>query len=881
MPPPPHDVQLLLSHAHWVRALARRLVNNQNDADDLEQELWVRAIQQKPNVSISLRGWIATILRNLKLEHNRGDGRRTDREQRAARNESVPPNSELVERAMLHRELVEQVLQLEEPYRSVILARYFEGLPPSEIARLHQIPVETVKTRLKRATEKLRAQLDAKSNGDRGAWMAAFLPLTHDIFIQNTITSLSIKSSLWAAIIMNIKLIVAIGAAGALGLFWYLTRTPEVSTHEPARTEQTRETKNPPPSEKSNITEAARTRSEAPAPSEPVKLASKPAAPENAKEVRVAGRVIGVRSENVAGVEIRGGNLDQWSALEPAGYGNILAKSDDAGKFEFVISDKKNYPSYLFGCAPHLCCIMAGTPLNAENGRESLVVVAPKIELAGRVLNEEGKPVENAIIEIVLPAALRTKLIGNVESTTLRKLAAASDAEGYYKFTEAAAVEGAMLHAAANGYVSIALVSPSATSVNFNLTLKRPGESANWLRGKVVDSADNPVAGAFVGFGIDTIKTNSEGGFEFDIATKESYNEFARTMMNQPAFAPSELVAVKAGFLPATYSIPKENGVLNTTETIVLKLSGTALSISGHVVTDDGKPVVDTPVWLANPTFFGGIGAFDRKRGPKLTHIESVMAGADSGGAAWRSVSSDSNGEFTINGVCDREYQIEALDSETLQRGIVENVRGGSRGVTITIARKEVFPSLKGIVVSHSGKKLAGVRVFPMCDTFKVKFEQRVIGTSHQSLEGVTTNADGEFEIKNVPKNLVYLRFQSQKVVPLEWGRDVEGGLEKLVGKDFDKLRIEVDQRCSFQVELIHPDEGDELAMFKADGGRVSIDEYAGRSRNSGKHKIIDGRSAQLSAADNATTLVIYKNGTEVRRKAITLNPEEITTLKL
>ena len=119
--------------------------------------------------------------------------------------------------------------------------------------------------------------------------------------------------------------------------------------------------------------------------------------------------------------------------------------------------------------------------------------------------------------------------------------------------------------------------------------------------------------------------------------------------------------------------------------------------------------------------------------------------------------------------------------------------------------------------------------------------------------------------MKNVPKNLVYIRFQSQKVVPLEWGRDVEGGLEKLAGKDFDKLKIVVDQRCSFQVELNNPDEGDELAMLQADGSRVSIDEYSGRSRNSGRHKIIEGRSAQLSAPDNAAILIIYKNGTEVQ----------------
>src|SRR5262249_47014883 len=50
---------------------------------------------------------------------------------------------------------------LEEPYRSTLLARYFDELPPTEIARALDVSVETVKTRLKRGLAQLRERLDS------------------------------------------------------------------------------------------------------------------------------------------------------------------------------------------------------------------------------------------------------------------------------------------------------------------------------------------------------------------------------------------------------------------------------------------------------------------------------------------------------------------------------------------------------------------------------------------------------------------------------------------------------------------------------------------------------------------------------------------------
>src|SRR4029077_6361026 len=83
---------------------------------------------------------------------------------------------EIVGRGARRARVVGAVLALDEPYRAVVLLRFFEHLPPRAVARRLQVPVETARTRLKRALAQLRARLDRHSRGDRAAWCALLLP---------------------------------------------------------------------------------------------------------------------------------------------------------------------------------------------------------------------------------------------------------------------------------------------------------------------------------------------------------------------------------------------------------------------------------------------------------------------------------------------------------------------------------------------------------------------------------------------------------------------------------------------------------------------------------------------------------------------------------
>ncbi len=167
-----YDPTSLLEQAAALQRLARRLVRDEARADDVVQETLVVAL------STTERGyhswpWLASVARNVARKMGREDTRRRAREERAARPESLPSVDELADRARTQRELADVLLSLEEPYRTALLYRYFEDLPPRRIAKALGAPVDTVHTWIRRGREQMRGKLDAAHGRDR--WAPAFL----------------------------------------------------------------------------------------------------------------------------------------------------------------------------------------------------------------------------------------------------------------------------------------------------------------------------------------------------------------------------------------------------------------------------------------------------------------------------------------------------------------------------------------------------------------------------------------------------------------------------------------------------------------------------------------------------------------------------------
>jgi RNA polymerase sigma-70 factor (ECF subfamily) len=166
----------LLAEANWIRALARSLVADASTADDVVQETWLAILKRPPRVGQPLRPWLAKVVRNFARMRRRGESNRRRREEASARREAVPATTQMVEKVEVQRVLADAVLQLEEPFRSTVLLRYFEGLSAAEIARRTDTPAGTVRWRLKRGLDDLRRSLDDERGG-RAGWFGVVLAI--------------------------------------------------------------------------------------------------------------------------------------------------------------------------------------------------------------------------------------------------------------------------------------------------------------------------------------------------------------------------------------------------------------------------------------------------------------------------------------------------------------------------------------------------------------------------------------------------------------------------------------------------------------------------------------------------------------------------------
>src|SRR5262245_11274635 len=145
------DHDALIAQADFLRALARGLVRDAADADDVAQESMRRAIERPPREAGSLRPWLARVATRCAALLHRRRVVRVRQGGAAARPGRVTATDAIVVQGELLRGVVDAVLALDPPYQEAILLRYYQGLKPRAIAAQLGIPVETAKVRLKRA----------------------------------------------------------------------------------------------------------------------------------------------------------------------------------------------------------------------------------------------------------------------------------------------------------------------------------------------------------------------------------------------------------------------------------------------------------------------------------------------------------------------------------------------------------------------------------------------------------------------------------------------------------------------------------------------------------------------------------------------------------
>ena len=156
-----------------------RLVRNAADAEDLFQQTWIRVAQQirKYDASRNFDAWLFTLARHLAIDHLRRrspeslDEPMTDGPRGPTRAAKLAAKERPALDGILERErdsrLAECVAELPIYYREVLSLRFEEEMKLGDIAVVLDAPLSTVKTRLRRGLESLRARLESAYPGER------------------------------------------------------------------------------------------------------------------------------------------------------------------------------------------------------------------------------------------------------------------------------------------------------------------------------------------------------------------------------------------------------------------------------------------------------------------------------------------------------------------------------------------------------------------------------------------------------------------------------------------------------------------------------------------------------------------------------------------
>jgi len=166
--------QLIVSQQHYVYSIAMSVLKNPDDAADLAQEAFVRLFRALPQYNGESRftTWLYRLVVNLGRDELRRRGRQVPMLVPSADEEDQDELSSVADDdrwsdpalALDSRELREDVrralAQLEEHYRLVLTLYYFDDMKYNDIAEVLDIPLNTVKSHIRRGKERLAALLE-------------------------------------------------------------------------------------------------------------------------------------------------------------------------------------------------------------------------------------------------------------------------------------------------------------------------------------------------------------------------------------------------------------------------------------------------------------------------------------------------------------------------------------------------------------------------------------------------------------------------------------------------------------------------------------------------------------------------------------------------
>jgi len=168
--------QLVLGQQQYVYSIAMSVLKNPEDAADLTQEAFIRLFRALPQYNSESRftTWLYRLVVNLCRDELRRRGRQVQVSPPSNEDADIDPISSVADddrwtdpaQSLDSHELRDQVRsalgQLEEHYRLVLTLYYFEDMKYADISTILDIPLNTVKSHIRRGKERLATILETQ-----------------------------------------------------------------------------------------------------------------------------------------------------------------------------------------------------------------------------------------------------------------------------------------------------------------------------------------------------------------------------------------------------------------------------------------------------------------------------------------------------------------------------------------------------------------------------------------------------------------------------------------------------------------------------------------------------------------------------------------------
>ncbi|MCK6447701.1 MAG: sigma-70 family RNA polymerase sigma factor [Planctomycetes bacterium] len=642
----------LARETEMLRRIARGVLFEPGLAEDAVQDAWLAALRA-PRSSVT-GGWLGESVKRIARGIRRRETRFAARERAAPRRDHTASAAETAERIELLRTLLAALHELDEPYRTAVRLRLLDDLTPREISVRLDLPLETVRTHVRRGIERMRAKLDAEHRASGGgqagrdrrdAFLAALVPLVGADALKAGLAAHASFGTLGGVLVSaKLKWIVVLIVLASVGAWWRWSSA--TNAVRPAEVAEVLDSRRALPAAPDAELESTFDALAAPVAAQPDARASVAERASSTATWRIGGRTLLGDLAPLPGVVVTIRVREGYDGKE------LLERelvSDEHGTFALALEPPTTGVTVeIRGERPD--CIgfpneMFFAPGSAASERMDVRFYPLDVTVRGHVLDAEGRPIAKARIHGVHHV---------VES----------DAQGSFAAPASSLLTPREFVATADGY--------EESSVS--LDLRRPGELDDVVfrmrpgvrvAGRVLDESDRPLAGARVDASFsrhaETL-TDSDGRFELTTApARGGWFRVTASLEGRPA---------------AVYEHDDRDA---PTEDLVLRFER-GFDVVGRVVDELGAP------------------------------IEAAMVGL----GEWESnhrVLTDADGNFALRTIAKRERKFVVMrDGFTTHARTLEFAPDGGHEPLIVVLERGF--RIRGHIRDPEGRPLRGAMVY-------------------------------------------------------------------------------------------------------------------------------------------------------------------------